>query len=504
MSGVLPGTGTIIYDSVKPLIRILLTVGIGFLLIKLKVIPSDGTKVCSLLIVNVTLPSLLFSKVVPSFTSQNIGALAPIFITGIFYQALSAVIGFVARGLTPTPRRFRYGMIAAYGKGMGDLPIGVIQSLMSSAPFNPATDEDLGVAYTSIFILINYVSMFPLQGLRLVKVDYLSPPSASLERRYEDGEFGTLSKWLHRFLAGMPMRHEVEEERERHLVEDVGTPREKEGTDFEDEERRLRRSRMDSRMTSVGSTTSTMVGDDHGISCCMDDQIVDPSDPPPKKPYPSDFSVLEPGPLTPPPNEPELSRARKFWNGAMSVVNDMIVPPTVSLVISLVVALVPALRALFVPPESASASFDPRAPDGNPPLSTIFGTFSFIGAASVPLGLLVLGGSIAKIEIPRPVSRLPISSIITMALVKLAFLPIIGFFFVKALVRAGMVDADNAVLRFGACVPTATNQVVWSQILAPPGTESNSALLGAYLLAQYICWSLSSVLLTAFSLHTIF
>ncbi|GAA5938547.1 hypothetical protein JCM1841_004890 [Sporobolomyces salmonicolor] len=373
--------------------------------------------------------------------------------------------------------------------------------------------------------------MFPLQGLRLVKVDYLSPPSASLERRYEDGEFGTLSKWLHRFLAGMPMRHEVEEERERHLVEDVGTPREKEGTDFEDEERRLRRSRMDSRMTSVGSTTSTMVGDDHGISCCMDDQIVDPSDPPPKKPYPSDFPVLEPGPLTPPPNEPELSRARKFWNGAMSVVNDMIVPPTVSLVISLVVALVPALRALFVPPESASASFDPRAPDGNPPLSTIFGTFSFIGAASVPLGLLVLGGSIAKIEIPRPVSRLPISSIITMALVKLAFLPIIGFFFVKALVRAGMVDADNAVLLLVSlsCVPTgapyfspfhkhflltacflcfsdatATNQVVWSQILAPPGTESNSALLGAYLLAQYICWSLSSVLLTAFSLHTIF
>ncbi|GAA5887782.1 hypothetical protein JCM5296_001764 [Sporobolomyces johnsonii] len=350
--------------------------------------------------------------------------------------------------------------------------------------------------------------MFPLQGLRLVKVDYLSPPSASLERRYEDGEFGTLRKWLHRFLAGMPMRHEVEEERERYLVEEVGTPAEKEATDFEDEERRLRRSRMDSRMTSVGSTTSTIVGDDHGISCCMDDQGVDPSDPPNKKPHRSDFPDFEPSPSTPPLSEPELSGARKLWNGTMSVVKDMIVPPTVSLVISLVVALVPALRALFVPPDSASASFHPDAPDGNPPLSTVFDTFSFIGAASVPLGLLVLGGSIAKIEIPRPVSRLPISSIITMALVKLAFLPIIGFFFVKALVRAGMVEADNAVLRFVlvslSCVPTATNQVVWSQILAPPGMQSNSALLGAYLLAQYICWSLSSVLLTAFSLHTIF
>lgn len=38
---------------------------------------------------------------------------------------------------------------------------------------------------------------------------------------------------------------------------------------------------------------------------------------------------------------------------------------------------------------------------------------------------------------------------LAMALVKLAILPIFGFFFVKALVSANIVDVENKVLRFG-------------------------------------------------------
>jgi len=63
------------------------------------------------------------------------------------------------RAFTPTPRRYRYGIIAAYSfSNWGDLPIGVISSIMTSAPFNPGTDEALGIAYVAIFILINYIS----------------------------------------------------------------------------------------------------------------------------------------------------------------------------------------------------------------------------------------------------------------------------------------------------------------------------------------------------------
>ncbi|GAA5832121.1 hypothetical protein JCM5353_008078 [Sporobolomyces roseus] len=157
-----PDVGTIIYDGVKPLIRVFITTGIGFFLIKLKVVPRDGINAFSHLIVNVTLPTLLFSKVVPSFTSDNISALGPIFLVGIVYQLLAGALGFLMRAFTPTPRRYRYGIIAAYSfSNWGDLPIGVISSIMTSAPFNPGTDEALGIAYVAIFILINYISRAP-------------------------------------------------------------------------------------------------------------------------------------------------------------------------------------------------------------------------------------------------------------------------------------------------------------------------------------------------------
>jgi len=46
-----------------------------------------------------------------------------------------------------------------------------------------------------------------------------------------------------------------------------------------------------------------------------------------------------------------------------------------------------------------------------------------------------------------------------MAIVKLAILPIFGFFFVKALVRAEIVDEENRVLRFGMLSPYLTREV---------------------------------------------
>lgn len=65
-----PSTGTILFLSVKPLIRILFPATAGFILTKRRVLPDNGTKAASLILINVTLPSLLFSKIVPSFNKQ--------------------------------------------------------------------------------------------------------------------------------------------------------------------------------------------------------------------------------------------------------------------------------------------------------------------------------------------------------------------------------------------------------------------------------------------------
>lgn len=134
----------------------------------------------------------------------------------------------------------------------------------------------------------------------------------------------------------------------------------------------------------------------------------------------------------------------------------------------------PTLKALFIAP-AAGASFHPVAPDGNPPLEILYDTATFVGAASVPLGLLVLGASIGRMTIPRPISKLPLVSIASMAVVRMALLPLIGYFFVRMLVeRTGMVAADNKVLRFVliymSCVPTATTQVGECGVFADRGS----------------------------------
>lgn len=46
---------------------------------------------------NVTLPALLFSKMVPSFNSTNIGALGPIILCSLLYMGVSIVFGVLIR-----------------------------------------------------------------------------------------------------------------------------------------------------------------------------------------------------------------------------------------------------------------------------------------------------------------------------------------------------------------------------------------------------------------------
>jgi hypothetical protein len=86
----------------------------------------------------------------------------------------------------------------------------------------------------------------------------------------------------------------------------------------------------------------------------------------------------------------------------------LISPPTIACFLSLVIALVPQLKALFV--ANVPGVNMPDAPDGTPPLAwildiTSFGGFSpflftlIIGGASVPTGLVILGASLSTLSI---------------------------------------------------------------------------------------------------------
>jgi hypothetical protein len=145
----------------------------------------------------------------------------------------------------------------------------------------------------------------------------------------------------------------------------------------------------------------------------------------------------------------EPMRMNRYVAGALSFASNFRVPSTIVmsgflrvlrlvavssdvdmefLVPSLIIALVKPLKALFV---TVDGFYMPSAPDGNPPLAFIMAFATFVGNTTVPLSLVLLGSSLGRMAIPRPVSKLPLAAIFLLAFAKLALMPILGVIIVR-------------------------------------------------------------------------
>jgi hypothetical protein len=120
--------------------------------------------------------------------------------------------------------------------------------------------------------------------------------------------------------------------------------------------------------------------------------------------------------------------------------------PTTIVVIAFIISVIPALKGLFV-----LSSSSPTAPDGQPPLAFILDTATFLGGASVPLGLIGLGSALARINIPRnDWGKLPFGSIMGLALGRMVLQPVLGILIVRGLTNVGLISKDDKVLQFVA------------------------------------------------------
>ena len=127
---------------------------------------------------------------------------------------------------------------------------------------------------------------------------------------------------------------------------------------------------------------------------------------------------------------------------------ELLKPMPVVIVFSIVIALVDPLKALFLPPSTNfQPHFRPVAPDGQPPLAFILDTATFIGGASVPIGLVSLGSALAHLRV-GPGKALPQGAIATLALAKMVVTPIFGVGITRLFVHAGFVHRDDKVLQF--------------------------------------------------------
>ena len=146
-------------------------------------------------------------------------------------------------------------------------------------------------------------------------------------------------------------------------------------------------------------------------------------------------------------DEPSLSSrtpatlTTRAWN----IFRSLLSPATISMFLAFPIALVTPLKGLFVSLENSPI---PNAPDGHPPLYFIMDTANFLGAASIPLGLVCLGAALAKLKVPKSWNTLPLGAIGWMAIGKLVVSPILGVLIVNAFVKIGFIHEDDKVLRF--------------------------------------------------------
>jgi len=77
-------------------------------------------------------------------------------------------------------------------------------------------------------------------------------------------------------------------------------------------------------------------------------------------------------------------------------------------------------------------------------------TASFVGAVTVPLTLILLGSSFARMRVPRPLSRLPILAILLVCVAKMVLLPTIGIFLVRAMVERQLIPKESKTELFVA------------------------------------------------------
>jgi len=77
--------------------------------------PQAAAKGTSVITMNLALPALIFSSIVPAFTPANISAIGPLALLAIVYILIGLLCGLVIREVCYVPRNFWQGIVVAGG-----------------------------------------------------------------------------------------------------------------------------------------------------------------------------------------------------------------------------------------------------------------------------------------------------------------------------------------------------------------------------------------------------
>lgn len=85
----------------------------GYYFARKDLFPQVATRGASQIAVNLALPPLIFSSVVPAFNKDNVSAIGPTFLIAFIYGILGLLFGLIIREVCYVPRNFWQGIIVA-------------------------------------------------------------------------------------------------------------------------------------------------------------------------------------------------------------------------------------------------------------------------------------------------------------------------------------------------------------------------------------------------------
>ncbi|KAF9332950.1 hypothetical protein BG006_004169 [Podila minutissima] len=211
---------TLIWTSAKPILKFLVLGGCGAIMARHGLLTPAGAKVVAGLILNYTLPALLFAKMLSCVNQENAKELGLVAVCSALILLMGGFFGIIIQRFGRVPKRLRRGIIAAsMFTNFGDLPISIILAVSDHPPFLVG-DGARGTAYSSVFIAVFYLFLFPFQGYRLIRYDHIkeakrlasltevmnTPQGRTLEEQRNMGNFSNTSEVT---LAGTHQRSET-------------------------------------------------------------------------------------------------------------------------------------------------------------------------------------------------------------------------------------------------------------------------------------------------------
>lgn len=156
--------GQAIWVSVKPIIKIYLIIGVGFLMAKMGILTVEATRIISDIVLTVLLPCLSFNKIVANIEDKDIKSVGIICLSALLIFGCGFFFAYVVRLFLPVPKQW-YGGILAGGMfpNISDLPIAYLQSMDQGLVFSEE-EGNKGVANVIIFLTMFLICIFNLGG----------------------------------------------------------------------------------------------------------------------------------------------------------------------------------------------------------------------------------------------------------------------------------------------------------------------------------------------------